>query len=354
MFDLNDVTAIQRADPQNMLGHILNLPQQMEDGWAAADAIELPMSFKAIDRVVIAGMGGSAIGGSLLAALMRPESHWPIVVVRDYDLPAWAHGPGTLVIASSHSGNTEETLAAFQQAQSRGCQLLALATGGRLMSMATEARIPFIRINYQSQPRAALGWSLSPLLNIAARLKWLPDLKNDFDEAVRVMRAWSRDLTVESPIAQNLAKREAGQLMGRLVIVFGAGCFTEVARRWKTQLNENAKAWAVFEALPEADHNLLAGTDWPFDFSRNVMALFLAGTRDHPRHRKRVELTRQFLMMAGCNTDSLMALGESSLAQIMSLILLGDFMSYYLAVLYGAEPTQVDTLAAFKAEMTAD
>jgi glucose/mannose-6-phosphate isomerase len=351
MFDLNNVEAIHAADPDNMLGHILNLPQQLEAGWTTADAVNLPSVLQHIDRVVISGMGGSAIAGSLLAALMSPVSPLPIVVARDYDLPALASGANTLVIASSYSGNTEETLSAFDQARARGCQIVAMATGGRLLELADQFGVPYIRINYQSQPRAALGWSLAPLLNIAARLKWLPAVERDLAEALAVMRAWNRELNAESPIAQNLAKREAGQLMGRIVFVLGAGYFAEVARRWKDQFNENAKAWSAFEALPEADHNFLAGTDWPADFTRNVMALFLTGSRDHARNAKRVELTRRALMMAGCNTDLMTARGESPLAQMLSLIQLGDFMSYYLALLNGAEPTQIEALVRFKAEM---
>ena len=354
MFDLNDVAAIHQADPQNMLGHILNLPQQLEDGWATAAAIDLPPSFRAIDRVVIAGMGGSAIGGSLLAALMAPVSTIPIAVVRDYDLPAFAIGSNTLVIASSYSGDTEETLSVFEQARARECQLLVTTTGGRLLELVHEFGVPFIQINDQSQPHVTLGWSLAPLLNIASRLQWLHDLKDDLIEAVSVMRAWSRDLAAESPIAQNLAKREAGQLMGRIVFVFGAGYFAEVARHWKGQLNKNAKAWAAFEVLPEADHHLLAGTDWPHEFSRQVMALFLTGRADHPRNVKRAELTRQMFMLAGCNTDMLIARGQSPLAQMMALIHLGNFMSFYLALLNGAEPAQIDALANFKAAMTND
>ena len=354
MLDPNNEQSIGAADPQGMLDHIINLPKQLEDGWAAAGQLELPKHFEEVKRVVVAGMGGSAIGGSLLASLLAPESSVPVFVVRDYDLPAFAAGPDTLVIASSNSGNTEETLSALEQAPQRGGQLLAMPTGGQLAERARQARLPLITIDYQSQPRAALGWSFAPLLNLASRLGWAHDLKPDLDEAVRVMREWGRELTAGTPIMKNLAKREAGQLMGRIVFVFGAGYFGEVARRWKDQFNENAKTWSAFEELPEANHNLLAGTDWPDGFASKVMALFLTGARDHPRHVKRIELTRTAFMMAGCNTDILSARGESPLAQMMSLIQLGDFMSLYLALLYGAEPTQVDALATFKQEMVGE
>ncbi|HZY43890.1 MAG TPA: bifunctional phosphoglucose/phosphomannose isomerase [Anaerolineae bacterium] len=351
MNDLNDVTAIHAADPHGLHQHILNLPKQMEDAWAATDRVELPQSLSQIDRVVIIGMGGSAIGGSLLSAVMSPESQLPVLVSRDYDLPAFARGSNALVIASSHSGNTEETLSAFDQARSRGCHLIVLAAGGTLADRAREFHLPLITIDYQSQPRAALGWSFAPLLNIASRLKWTHDLKNDLDEAIAVLRSGNAQFSAESPVMKNLAKREAGQLMGRIVFVFGAGYFAEVARRWKDQFNENAKHWAAFESLPEADHNLLAGLEFPDKFSNRVMALFLTGSRDHPRNAKRIDLTRKEFMMAGCNTDILTPRGESPLAQMLSLIQLGDFMSFYLALLNGAEPTQIDVMVEFKVRM---
>ncbi len=354
MIDLNDAAAIHAADPYHLLGHISNLPQQIEDAWAAADAVDLPKSFHALDRVVIAGMGSSASGGSLLQALMQPESQLPLFISRDYELPAYAAGSNTLVIASSYSGNTEETLAAIDQARSRNCQILVMTKGGRLGHLAQDLHLPRMPIHSESPPHAALGWLFAPLLNVAARLGWLHDPKDDLAEALEVLRVWGRELAAESPVAKNLAKREAGQLMGRMVFVLGAGRFAEVARYWKDRMNLTAKAWAAWAALPEADHNLLAGTEWPDGFASKVMALFLTGASDQPRHARRVELTRRALMMAGCNTDSLIARGQSPLAQMLSLVQLGDFMNFYLALLNGAEPTQIEAVEEFKAEMAAE
>ncbi len=351
MFDLDDVAAIHAADPYHMLDHVTSLPRQLEEGWAAAAATDLPESLRQIDRVVIAGMGCSALSGSLCASLLAPECHVPISIVRDYDLPAYATGRNALVIAASYSGNTEETLSGFEQAHRRGCQLLALTGGGKLGEVAHAIGVPVIPIDYVAKREAALGWSLAALLNVATRLEWAHDFKADVQEAAHVIRAWSTELGPESPVMKNLAKREAGQLMGREVVVFGAGLFAEVTRRWKEQFNETAKAWAALEVIPEADHNSLAGIEWPDGFTSKVMALFLTGPCDHPRNVQRVHLTRQAYMMAGCNTDVLTARGDSPLAQMMSLVLLGDFMGFYLALLYGADPTHVPSVAEFKAAL---
>ena len=351
MIDLNDAKAIHAADAHNMLGHVADLPQQLIDGWAAAEAIDLPASFQEIDRVVLTGMGGLASGGALFAALVAAECQLPITVVRDYDLPAYAHGAHTLVIATSYSGDTEETLSAFEQAQARGCQTLVMTANGQLLERAKKQVVPFIRIDYQSPSRSALGWSVATLLNAASRLGWTHHFEEDVDEAARVMRDWAADLDADSPIMRNLAKREAGQLMGRMVYVVGAGIFAEVARRWRAQLAVNAATWAAHEFLPEANHHAIAGLHWPDGFSSKVMALFLTGPADHPRNAQRVQLTRQAYMLAGCNTDVLSAQGTSPLAQMMSLVMLGDFMSVYLALLHEVDPADAGAVAEFKAAL---
>jgi glucose/mannose-6-phosphate isomerase len=354
MLDLNDVKAIRQADALDMLGLVADLPQQLIDGWAAAEALELPLSFREVERVVLTGMGGLASSGALFASLVAPECQLPVSIVRDYELPAWAHGAHTLVIAISYSGDTEETLAIFEQAQIAGCESLILAANGQLLERARKQVVPFMRVDYQSPSRLALGWSLAPLLNIASRLGWTHHFEDDLEEAVRVTRDWTAALNAESPVMRNLAKREAGQLMGRMVYVFGAGVFAEVARRWRAQIAVHARTWAAVEALPEANHHVVAGLDWPAGFASKVMALFLAGQSDHPRNAQRVQLTRQMYMMGGCNTDVLTARGTSRLAQMMSLVLLGDFMSVYLALLNGVDPAQAEAVAELKAAMSGD
>ncbi len=349
MLDLNDAAAIRAADPYHFRDHIVALPQQLQDGWAATQAVALPESFRQIDRVVVIGMGGSAIAASLFAALAAPDCPHPISVVRDDDLPAYANGSKTLVIALSYSGNTEEVLSAFKQARTRGCQLFVVTGGGQLAERTQAIGAPLVGIQYSVLRQSALGWVLAPLLNLASRLHWTHDFTADLDEALKVFHDWTPDLDVDVPVMKNLAKREAGQLMGRSVVVFGAGYFAEVARRWKEQINESAKAWAAIETLPDADHNSLAGLEWPDGFTSKVMALFLTGPSDQPRHAQRIQLTKQAYMLAGCNTDFVRARGVSPLAQTMSLVLLGDFIGYYLALLYGAEPTRVQAVAEFKA-----
>ncbi|HET7091514.1 MAG TPA: bifunctional phosphoglucose/phosphomannose isomerase [Anaerolineae bacterium] len=359
MIDLNDAQAIRARDPEGMLRHIAGLPDQCEAAWRDAQAIELPESFREARQVVIAGMGGSAIGGALFQSLAAPQMRIPVHVVRDYTLPAFAEGPSTLVIASSHSGDTEETLAAFQEARARRCQLIAIAGGGRLEAMARQFGAPFMRVAYESMPRAALGYSFVPLAAFASRLGWLDDpsahpstsLRASLREAAAVMREWNAELVPESPVVKNLAKRMAGQMVGRFVIVYGAGLFAEVARRWKGQVNENGKQFAAFEALPEADHNAILGSSYPEGMANHLKVIFLTGVSDHPRNRARVEISRQVLMVQGYDTDVLTARGESLLAQMLSLIQLGDWISGYLGIANGVDPSDTELLLEFKQRM---
>ena len=351
MIDLNDTHAILERDPHGMFNHIAGLADQIEAAWQNAQKVQLPDSFNQVGQVVICGMGGSAIGGALLQSLAAPTGRIPIHLARDYTLPAFAQGPATLAIGSSYSGDTEETIAAFRQARERGCQLLAIATGGTIESMAQQFDAPFMRIPYVSPPRAALGYAFAPLLNFASRLGWIDDQSEHLKEAAQIMRAWNVELASESPVVKNLAKREAGQLMGRFVIVYGAGYFAEVARRWKSQINENGKHFAAFEVLPEADHNALLGSSFPEEMAGRLKVLFLTGSHDHPRNAARVENTRHILMMQGCDTDIFVARGDSPLTQMLSLIQVGDWISGYLGVLNGADPSDTELLLEFKKRM---
>lgn len=344
--DLDDISIYKQNDPQDMLGQIVGLPDQLASAWTLG--LTLPLSdWSSFKQVVIAGMGGSAIGADLLAAYSLPACPVPVFVHRDYGLPAFARGPDTLVVASSHSGNTEETLDAFEVALARGCHILAVCTGGELKRRANANGIPVWQFEHRGQPRAAVGFSFGLLLACFARLALVTNPERDLREALAAMRSQQETLSVEVPAAQNPAKRLAGQLVGCWVNVYAAGMLTPVARRWKGQVNELAKAGAGFEVLPEADHNALAGLKNP-DVLRQTITLFLQSPSDHPRNRKRLELTRQWFINAGLRNDVHMARGNSPLAHIWTALHFGDYLAYYLATTYAADPTPVEALESFK------
>jgi glucose/mannose-6-phosphate isomerase len=350
--DLNDTRGFQELDSENMLAHIDGLPEQLQTAWQLGSRLPIP-SWSGIKQILIAGMGGSAIGGDLLAAYALPHCRVPIDVHRDYGLPTWANGPETLVIASSHSGNTEETLDTFQHALVNGCRLLSISTGGTLARLAEESGITLWHFNHSGQPRAAVGYSFCLLLAALHRLNLLPDPEGEIKDAIEAMRFQQSSLKADVLDVHNPAKRMAGQLIGRWVTIIGAGVMAPVARRWKGQINEIAKTWAQFEFLPEADHNLLAGSMNPQENFARMMVLFLRSSADHPRNQKRADLTRKTFMLEGIGTDSIDAKGKTRLAQLWTTLHLGDYIAYYLAMAYGMNPTPVVAIENFKRELTA-
>ncbi len=339
-----------QLDTQNMLAEIDGLPDQLQAAWELGGRLELP-AWEGIRAVVVAGMGGSAIGGDLLQAYAAPLASVPILVWRNYNLPAFAAGEGTLVLVSSHSGDTEETLAAYQAARRAGARVLTLTTGGELARRARQDGVPLWRFEHAGQPRAAVGYSFGLLLAALHRLDLLPDPSAELEEALGAMRTQQGSLRAPVPVVQNPAKRMAGQLMGRWPVILGADHLEPVARRWRTQISELAKAVAQFEALPEADHNMVAGVLQPEALFPHSMLLFLRGAKCHPRNQLRVEITRQILMVEGFNTDVIEAAGESRLAQQWTALHFGDYTAYYLALAYGIDPTPVEAIQGLKAQL---
>jgi glucose/mannose-6-phosphate isomerase len=348
--NLDDVSRFSEIDAQDMLSHIVGLPEQLQSAWALGSQLALP-DWEGIDRIIVAGMGGSAIGADLVAAYIAPVCPVPVVVHRNYSLPAWAVGENTLVIASSHSGNTEETISAFEAALDRKCKLMVLATGGKLAQICQNSVGTLWQFEHQGQPRAAVGFSAGLLLAAFARMRLIPSPEDDIDTTIQAMRVQQENLRVEVPAVKNGAKRMAGQIYGRWVTVMGADVLEPVARRWKTQISEVSKAWAQFEALPEADHNSLAGLTYPEPALTKTMALFLRAPSYQPRNLLRSNLTKTTFMLEGMNTDFINAQGPNPLAHQWTALHFGDYTAYYLAMAYGVDPTAIPTIAMLKEQL---
>jgi len=348
--DLNNFKDFLRLDSLNMMGEMNSLPEQLLTAWQEAEALPLG-DFSPVKQVIVAGMGGSAIGADLLKAYVAPLSTISVAVHRDYDLPSWATGPETLVIISSHSGNTEETLSAMHAALDRGCSILAISTGGKIAELAKENGTDLWIFKHKGQPRAAVGYSFCLLLNVFTRLGFILDPTEELNDAVAEMKKQRGLLSVEIPDHQNPAKRMAGQLVDRWVSIFGADLLAPVARRWKGQISEIAKAWGQYEDLPEANHNTLAGVVNPETILTKIVALFLQAESNHPRNQRRIDLTKKNFMLEGISTDRIRGIGESRLAQMWTLIQFGDYTAYYLAMAYGVDPTPVAAIENLKREL---
>jgi glucose/mannose-6-phosphate isomerase len=342
---IESVERIRAADPGNMLDRIKDLPKQVRDAWALARAAQLPPAHGDVRNITVAGMGGSAIGGDLAAALLADELKVPMSVHRDYGLPAFV-GRDSLVIASSYSGNTEESLSAFEEAQRRGARVLVLTTGGKIAELARAAKYPVITFSYSAQPRAALGYSLGLVLGSLWRLGFVRDLSADIDAGLADLAKLEE--RVHEGARTNDAKKLAIELHGRVIFAYGGGVMGVMARRVKGQWNENAKNWAAFDVLPELNHNAVVGFPFP-DVAREALTvLLLRSDRDNPRHKLRFDVTRELLDRASIPHKTLQFSGSSMLSEVLQLTLFTDYVSFYVALLNGADPTPVKSIDYLK------
>ncbi len=348
--NLDDLGRITALDPHGMLAKIEELPDQLERAWRLGMNLPLP-AWQGIRQVVLCGMGGSAIGADLVAHYAHPQARAALLVWRDYDIPPWARGPETLVVASSHSGNTEETLTAFQAARSSGAQTVAITTGGRLAERARAAGAVLWTFDHPGPPRAAVGLSFGLTLALLSRCGIVPDASREVAGAAAAMRVQQRSFGAAVPAVNNPAKRMGGQFMDRWPILFGAGVTAPVARRWRTQINELAKAGGGFEEVPEANHNVVSGVDQPAGVAQRMMVVCLRAPLDDARLLRQLDATRHVFMVEGFNTDAVDGVGDSRLAQQWTCLHYGDYAAFYLAMAYGVDPTPIPAIESLKEQL---
>jgi glucose/mannose-6-phosphate isomerase len=345
---LDDPARLRAGDASDMGRSIEGLPGQLEEGLAIGRDAPLGVSGEGVSSIVLFGMGGSAIGGEILRGCLEDRLAVPFEVVRGYSAPAYV-GPGTLAVVSSYSGDTEEALAAYREAAARDARILCSTTGGRLAEEAVQAGHDVVRIPPGLQPRAAVGYGLATLMVALWRLGLTGDPSDEIAGAVETARGAAREFGLESPTSSNPAKQLAEWLFGRVPVVYGVEPRTApVASRWRTQFAENSKVWAHSAALPEIDHNEIVPLGERAAMARDKRVVFLRDEEDHPRVALRVEITARMLSEAGAGTREVASFGRSRLARVVSLVMLGDFTSLYLAALSGVDPTPITSIDALK------
>lgn len=344
----------ERVDTTGMLVAEQGLPAQCRTAyWDMARSVELPR-MEAISNIVVTGLGGSAIGGDLLRVFAAQRVPVPVVVNRDYVLPKFV-GPDTLVFAVSYSGNTEETLSAYEEARDRKAGIIAITTGGELAKMARRDGVPVVGIPGGVAPRAATGFLFIPTLTILNRYGLLPDLTAEIEEMIDHIRELGEKLGPGVAEEDNPAKQIAHKLKGKIPVIWGSSGHTEVvAQRWKGQINENAKAPAYWNILPELNHNEIVGFQFPVEVLKKIHIIFLRDKQDHPRVQKRVEITKDIIKDVVDGFTEVYATGKGELARLYSLIYIGDYASIYLATLYGIDPGPVKVIDFLKKELAND
>lgn len=339
---------ILKNDPGHMLSCIEELPDQVKDCWEDVKKFTVPAHFINAKNIVILGMGGSAIGGDLFRTLVTNFAKVPIHIIRDYDLPAFVD-KGSLVIASSYSGNTEETVTAFAQASEQGAKLMGITGGGNIEKLCKKYNAPYFKVNYESQPRAALGYSLTSIMGILGKLGVIDLNDEDVEKALKEMYDLAKKIDINAPEVNNPAKELAVRMKDKFVLVVGSGTLTEVAHRYKTQINENSKQAAFWDVLPELNHNTIVGLEYPKNLSDNMFVLILQSAYDHPRTKLRQRILIDILGKKKINYETIMfAPSASPLSEMLKMILFGDYVTYYLSVLNNVDPTPVEMIAYLK------
>lgn len=319
-----------------MLDDVLAIPDHLRDAlWRVESARLEPAEATGL---AVCGMGGSAIGADLAAAALGDRLTRPLLTVRGYGLPSWLT-PEWTVLCSSYSGNTEETLACFAAAEALGARRLVAGTGGELVDGARGSGVPVIGLPGILQPRAAVAYMLTIAAEVAALAGVAPRIHTEIDAAAAFLSERSESL-------QSRATEIAAQLEGCVPVVLGADLTAPVARRWKSQVNENAKLPAFFSELPEANHNELCG--WAGD---DFAAVLLEDRDQHPRERRRFELTAEAISAPGATAVRLETEGETRTARLLWGVMFGDLVSLELAKARGVDPLPVEAIEGFKAAL---
>ncbi len=339
--------AIGAIDTSDQLADVLALPEHLRDAvWRVESAIMQDWDTPA--GLVVAGMGGSAIGGALARAALGDHASRPIFVTRAYGLPTWTT-PETMVLCASYSGETEETLACYESAGALGAKRTVVTTGGRLAEMARADGVPVIPLPGGFQPRAAVAYMIVAALEVAALSGAGPRLTPEIDVAAshteQLVAEWGPDAPEDS-----LAKEIARGLFGTIPVVAGAGLTGPVANRWKTQVNENAKQPCFWAELPELDHNEIVGWEGARDVGR-FTAVFLDDSDAHPRVKERMDLTERLISGSTAGSFRVETRGETAIERVISLVLLGDLVSIYLAALRGVDPGPVKVIDELKSTL---
>jgi glucose/mannose-6-phosphate isomerase len=342
-----DPESIAAVDASDLLADVVGLPEHVRDAKWKVESAQLS-EWDSPGGLIVAGMGGSGIGGKLARAMLGDHASRPILTASTYGLPAWTT-PDTTVLCASYSGDTEETLACYEAAGALGARRVVVTSGGRLAELARADGVPVIPVAGGFQPRAAVAYMTVAALEVAGLCGSGPRMGSELDVAAdhleQLVVEWGADGPEDSE-----SKTLARSLAGSVAVIAGSGVTQPIAYRWKTQINANAKVPAFSHELPELDHNELAGWQNASALGR-FAAVFLDDADTHPRVQRRIALTRELVAEQATSTHVVSSRGVTAVERVFSLVLLGDLVSLYMAVLRGVDPTPVDVIEDLKARL---
>jgi glucose/mannose-6-phosphate isomerase len=337
-----------------MLALLLDFPGQLGRACEITRDVKFARAKGSISNVVFSGLGGSAIGGDLIKCFVADEIKVPFVINRDYGVPAFVNSK-TLFFASSYSGNTEETASAYKEARRKKAKIVVLSSAGQLERMARLDGYPVVKVPEKNiPPRCALAYSFIPALDILAKVGLIGDKNKDINETIEVIGGLRDGVVgIGTPFRKNPAKKTAAILFKRFGAIYGWSRHLDcAATRWRNQLCENSKSLATSHFLPEMNHNEIMGFNHPKKALRDVVVIFLRDAQDHARIKDRIDITSRILKDKVYKVIEIESEGKGLLSRICSLIYIGDFVSFYLAVLNGEDPTPVNEITYLKKKLS--
>jgi glucose/mannose-6-phosphate isomerase len=339
---------MKKIDSEGMLLFCVEAPKHYEE--AARIAKNFSVDYPKPQTIIVAGMGGSAIGGELLKDWANDKTSVPIMVQRGYSLPAYAN-KNTLVLVTSYSGETEESLSVFLDAVKKGCKIICISSGGKLSEYAEKMSLPYIRIPKGIPPRAALPYLFTPLPIILEKIGLVSNVNVEIAEAVEILKDVCNENSPEKPVKANFSKALASKINGTIPTVYGFGFYRAVAQRFKQQFNENSKVPAKWESFPELNHNEIVGWEGAKELAKHFSVILIRDDDEPKEIRIRIEATKELISAESVKTFEVWSKGKTRLAKMLSTILIGDFTSVYLAILRGVDPTPVKTISLLKEKM---
>jgi len=345
---LDEIDEIKKIDKGNMLSFSVEAPKHYRE--AARTTERMSFTYSKPANIIVAGMGGSAIGGELLKDWARDKVPFPIEVNREYQLPAYADKK-SLVMITSYSGETEESLSAFLDAAIRKCMIYCISSGGSLLEFAEKIGVPYLRIPSGMPPRAALPYLFVPLIVSLEKLNEVSGVSESLSEAIQLLEGISAENSPEKHSEDNFSKTLASNIGATVPVVYGFGIYRSVAQRFKQQFNENSKVPSKWEFFPELDHNEIVGWEKAGKQAKNFSTILIRDKSEPNAIHSRIETTKTLMLPTASKLFEVWSQGKSELAKMLSTICIGDFTSVYLAILHKVDPTPVKTIALLKDKM---
>jgi glucose/mannose-6-phosphate isomerase len=351
---------LEKIDKSNMLGLCTKIPECCRDAIQRAKEIEIPKEAKVSEKItikyrkpkniIIAGMGGSAIGGEILQDWLQDRLPIPIQICRDYTLPAYA-SRNTLVFVISFSGETEETLSAFADGVGRKCMTITTSSGGHLLSSSKKMQIPHVTIPNGRPPRAAIPYLFFPLPILLEKMDIISNVGREIDETIQVLKKVSEENSPLIPTRENISKTLALELAETIPVIYGFRQSRAIAHRIKTQFNENSKLFSTYNVFPELNHNEAVAWEASETSAKRFSVVLIRDHDEPPEIRHRIEITKLLAFHKAQKVLEIYANGKQRLAKMFSVLLTGDFASIYLAILRGIDPAPVKIIDKIKVEM---